>query len=420
MSNPTLADKANKPTPDIRKIIKEIVVNKKDEVESWFEKISEKTPPFFYNSVDLRNSGFKLAPVDTNLFPAGFNNLNESERKKAKLTTKEFFAKYHSDVKNVLIIAEDHTRNVYYLENVAYLAEIIKGAGLEVCITSLVTSQSGEEVTLKSASGLDVNLKPAVREGGRVKTKCGFDPEFILVNNDLTDGAPELLQDVQQVVSPPLGFGWYRRRKTSHFDTYNNMARDFCNKFDIDPWLITTYFQRCGVVNFKEKKGIECVALRVDKTINKIKAKYEEYGIKEEPYVFIKSDRGTYGMGIMTANSGDEVYEMGKKIRNKMNTIKGGVQNTEVIIQEGVPTIDTVEENPAEPMIYMIGAKPAGCIYRLNTQKDPYGNLNAKGMEFASISSHSEDEQVCDSLGLISRIASHAAAWECYEEIYSI
>src|SRR5215212_8886673 len=30
----------------------------------------------FYASVDLRNSGFKLAPVDTNLFPGGFNNLN--------------------------------------------------------------------------------------------------------------------------------------------------------------------------------------------------------------------------------------------------------------------------------------------------------------------------------------------------------
>jgi len=33
----------------------------------------EHTAPF-YSSVDLRNSGFKLALVDTNLFPAGFNN----------------------------------------------------------------------------------------------------------------------------------------------------------------------------------------------------------------------------------------------------------------------------------------------------------------------------------------------------------
>jgi len=29
-----------------------------------------------YCSVDLRNAGFKLAPVDTNLFPGGFNNLS--------------------------------------------------------------------------------------------------------------------------------------------------------------------------------------------------------------------------------------------------------------------------------------------------------------------------------------------------------
>jgi glutamate--cysteine ligase len=29
-----------------------------------------------FGSVDLRNAGFKLAPVDTNLFPGGFNNLN--------------------------------------------------------------------------------------------------------------------------------------------------------------------------------------------------------------------------------------------------------------------------------------------------------------------------------------------------------
>jgi hypothetical protein len=35
----------------------------------------EHTPPF-YGSVDLRNAGFKLAPVDMNLFPGGFNNLD--------------------------------------------------------------------------------------------------------------------------------------------------------------------------------------------------------------------------------------------------------------------------------------------------------------------------------------------------------
>jgi len=45
-------------------------------VERWLRKQwLEHTPPF-YASVDLRNAGYKLAPVDTNLFPGGFNNLN--------------------------------------------------------------------------------------------------------------------------------------------------------------------------------------------------------------------------------------------------------------------------------------------------------------------------------------------------------
>ncbi len=38
-------------------------------IERWFRlEWMEHTPPF-YTSVDIRNAGFKLAPVDTNLFP---------------------------------------------------------------------------------------------------------------------------------------------------------------------------------------------------------------------------------------------------------------------------------------------------------------------------------------------------------------
>lgn len=46
------------------------------EIEAWLREQFCQTPPPFYGSVDLRNAGFKLAPVDMNLFPAGFNNLN--------------------------------------------------------------------------------------------------------------------------------------------------------------------------------------------------------------------------------------------------------------------------------------------------------------------------------------------------------
>ena len=45
-------------------------------IEHWLRGKWQQHSIPFYCSVDLRNSGFKLAPVDTNLFPGGFNNLN--------------------------------------------------------------------------------------------------------------------------------------------------------------------------------------------------------------------------------------------------------------------------------------------------------------------------------------------------------
>ena len=90
---------------------------------------------------------------------------------------------------------------------------------------------------------------------------------------DRRDGQRELRVGRREPLVPPAGFGWYKRRKTSHFDAYNSIARDFAMQFDMDPWLITTLFHKCGVVNFKEKKGIDCVARNVDKVIAQIKAK---------------------------------------------------------------------------------------------------------------------------------------------------
>ena len=45
------------------------------EIESWFRKQWLQTPAPFYASVDLRNAGFKLAPVDTNLFQPDLTTL---------------------------------------------------------------------------------------------------------------------------------------------------------------------------------------------------------------------------------------------------------------------------------------------------------------------------------------------------------
>lgn len=405
-------------TDEILTQLKQLVTSRKDEIDQWFAEKFKATPPFFYNSVDIRHSGYKIAPVDTNLFPGGFNNLSQRERGLASEKAREYFDKHLKDVQRVLLIAEDHTRNVYYLENVAILKQLLEAAGKTVWLSSLAVTEAGEPQQLESQSGIMLDYVPMKRVQDEIQTLQGDVPDMVLINNDLTTGAPDILTGITQPILPPLGFGWYRRRKTSHFDTYNDLVREFAQHFSLDSWLLSTYFHRCGVVDFKEKSGLECVAIGVEKTIHRIQQKYDEYGITQQPYVFIKSDKGTYGMGIMTATSGQDVMEMGKKNRNKMTSLKQGAENSAVIIQEGVPTVDVVDDHPAEPMIYLIGAEPVGCIYRVNTKKGSLSNLNASGMQFTSMEKQSNAP--CQAVGLIAKLASYASAWECYMEMYSI
>jgi len=73
-------------------------------IEDWFaEKFSTNTANF-YNSVDLRHAGFKVAPVDTNCFPAGFNNLSSQSKERAKIIVKSFFEKNFPAAKNILLV----------------------------------------------------------------------------------------------------------------------------------------------------------------------------------------------------------------------------------------------------------------------------------------------------------------------------
>lgn len=402
------------------RVLAQILTQQSEKLDKWFSEHMQNIKPFFYNSIDIRRSSHKIAPVDTNLFPAGFNNISPNNLQKAIDLTSAYFLQYYPEVKNILLIGEDHTRNLYYLENLYYLQKIINDAGFNILISNFATSLEGQSKDFTTQSGKNITIEPMIRNGNIITTVSGFKPDFILVNNDFTNGIPEIIANIEQPIIPPPDFGWFQRRKTAHFDSYNNVAASFCNYFSIDPWLITTLFDKCGVVNFSERTNIKCVADKVDNLLIKIRKKYEEYEIKDEPYIFIKSDRGTYGMGIMTVKNADEVYNMNKDNRKKMSVIKGGEENTEVIIQEGVPTIDQVDGNPAEPMIYLIGGKAVDCFFRVNTRKDKFGNLNSSGMQFVNMKKLDINYHPCRVQELVASIAALASALECYAPNYVI
>ena len=339
----------------------------------------EHAPPF-YCSVDLRNSGFKLAPVDTNLYPGGFNNLNPDFHALCVQAVMTAVEKICPDARDALLIPENHTRNQFYLQNVATLSRILRNAGMNVRIGSLLPGLNAP-MNVELPDGKQLTLEPLKRSGNRLGLE-GFDPCVVLLNNDLSAGIPDVLRNLEQPLFPPLHAGWAVRRKSVHFAAYNDVVKDFAQSFGIDPWLINPYFEMCGKINFQERQGEDCLAGYVSEILTDIRAKYKEYGITEEPFVIIKADAGTYGMGIMTVKDAAEVRGLNRKQRNKMAVVKEGMAVQEVLVQEGVHTCETVRDAVAEPVVYMIDRFVVGGFYRLNIQRGKDQNLNAPGMQF--------------------------------------
>ena len=291
-------------------------------IERWFRlEWMEHTPPF-YCSVDIRNAGFKLAPVDTNLYPGGWNNLTPEMLPLAVQSAMAAIEKICPEARNLLLIPENHTRNTFYLANVAQLKRIFHMAGLNVRIGS-INPDIKKPTTVELPNGETVLLEPVIRSKHRLGLK-DFDPCTILLNNDLSAGIPGILEDIhEQYLLPPLHAGWSVRRKSNHFHSYEEVSKRFGKLLGIDPWLINPMFDKCGEINFAEGAGMECLQTNVDALLTKMRRKYKEYGINEKPFVVVKADNGTYGMGIMTVRDVKDLEALNRKTRNKMSGHQG-------------------------------------------------------------------------------------------------
>jgi glutamate--cysteine ligase len=287
------------------------------------------------------------------------------------------------DAQRLLLIPENHTRNTFYLQNVAVLAHILRQTGLIVRIGTLIPEIT-QPTTLELPAGGRLTLEPLVRRGDRVGLE-GFDPCAVLLNNDLSAGVPAILKGIEQTIMPPLHAGWATRRKSRHFRAYQHVAIEFARLIGIDPWLIDPYFDQCGKIDFQARQGEDCLAEKVSALLGRIQAQYDAYGIDQPPFVIVKADAGTYGMGIMTVKTPDDVRELNRKQRNKMAVVKEGLEVSEVLIQEGVYTFESINEAVAEPVVYMLDHFVVGGFYRVHTGRGADENLNSPGMHFVPL-----------------------------------
>lgn len=368
----------------------------------------------FYNSVDIRESKYKYAPVDNNIYPAGFNNLCLLDLEESSYQIKSFKDQKKLSQKNWGILIESNTKNTFYLDNLFFLKKAIIESGIEsVNFFSLdknIFPEGKNHISLESFSKFEINIYFAKYENGLFSIDSN-NIETVILNNDQSKKI-EIDWDLSQApIFPSPKLGWYNRQKISHFEKYYAVVEKFCKQFDISPNLLCAKFKSLHGVDFSTKESFEALA----EEVGKLKA-----DLKSNQKIFLKASKGTYGMGIQVVEKPEDVLKMNRKVRNKMDIGKNKIKFSDVLIQEGVDTVLTYDSMPAEVTIYLINGKSVGGFMRANSEKDHQSNLNSRGMVFKKFCiseiRQNQDYKIKEAVySVIARLSSIAAGLEAQQ-----
>lgn len=397
-----------------------LISEKSAEIDKWISFHREKIIVPLYTSVDLRVSEHKIVPVDTNIFPSGFNNLCYVFQNKASKLFKNHISLKYPKASKVLLIPELHLKNLFYWENIFILKRILKNAGFEVRVGLVESEINDDKLEFKTSSGHLIDAYKVKKKDYKVYVE-DFRPDIVLINNDFSDDCPTILKDIWQPVMPPVEIGWHTRKKSLHFYHYNKLAEELSQILGIDSWNITIKTSPISEIDFDNLQSRKLVSEQLNEFLSELSNEYENRQADSKPFAFIKSDSGTYGMAVMNVRSGEEVINFNSKERKKMRVSKGGKLVKDIVIQEGIPTtLKYQDKYSAEPVIYLVDSDPAGCFIRVNNIKDEFSNLNSRGMQFVCVSM--DDKESClnnncekyflPMYKLISRVASVACGYE--------
>jgi len=347
-------------------------------IERWFRlEWMEHTPPF-YTSVDLRNAGFKLAPVDTELFPHGFHHLTEAMLPLAVQAAMAAIEKICPEAKNLLLIPAE-CRHSFYLAHLQRLVRIFTLAGLNVRLGALDPAlKAPRQLILPDGEALE--LEPLVRRRRRLGL-ANFDPCTVLLNDPLAGGVPPTLRGLhEQYLLPPLHAGCEVRRKSRHFQSYEEVAKKFAKLLGMDPWLITP-LTGVGCRVAADGTGLDVLAAAADALLAKLRRKHKEYGIADKPYVVLKADAGRDGQNIVALRDAAELDAQALRAQ----LFADGQTAREMLAQEGVPTHERIHDAVAEPVVCMIDRYVIGGYYRVHAGRRADENLAAPGSDFVPL-----------------------------------
>ncbi|MFN7727635.1 MAG: glutamate--cysteine ligase [Bdellovibrio sp.] len=348
---------------------------KEKDLQAWYcQKTTSLSHPI-YSSYDIRDSGFKVSNVDANVYPAGFNNICPVDKE----SSGELFGSYIKDhygssVKKIMLVTEEHTSNPFYWENVLSIQRLLEAAGQKVIVS--FPKNLTEPIIVKSATGNEVQIVSGYESSGAIRE---FKPDLIISNNDFSDPNLDWAAQLTLPMNPPRELGWYQRKKSRYFKFYNELVTEFASIIGIDPFLLNVETEVFEHFDMTDEASLKTLSEKVDAMLVRLQKQYDQRGITEKPFVFVKNNAGTYGLAVIRVGAGREVMDWNYKSRKKMKAAKGGREVEEVIIQEGISSHVQAEGITAEPVIYMIGTELAGGFLRTHAEKSSSESLNSPG-----------------------------------------
>lgn len=256
-----------------------LIEDKREEITAWMEEKRTEVSIPIYGSVDIRDAGWKIAVVDANHFPAGFNNVAKEDEEHLAALLRNHILRRDKNCKWVHLYPESHTRNSAYAENLRTLQRLLSMVDFRCTIGSPELEEHGSIDGLSGPLKLDyVELKDF--DGEQRITIDGERPDLILLNNDLTEGIVPGLGTSR--VSPPPQMGWHVRKKSDHYQALQGYIDEISEMLGIESWyLMTDWFISKDKCLDKEACRIE-LAAEVDDFLSKIGTRYQAMGIDRE------------------------------------------------------------------------------------------------------------------------------------------
>lgn len=342
----------------------------------------------FSGSFDLRHSGYKIAPVDANLYPAGWHQICESSRPLAIERLRQYVAHEGWQGKSAVLLAESFTRNAPYLENLYVLRELLAAVfeRVEVVMYLDALPEAGHNFQttrgLLPVSRFVLGPSGAPRIRGEELTRS-----VVILATDLS-GGDSFLDGLSVPLSHPRGLGWDQRTKETFFALYNPLAEAAARAQGLDPWSLMVETETVSISSLEDAESLRKLGTVIDAMTARIGEQYRARGIADVPFVAVKSVAGTFGRGVLMLTSAEELEALPLKVRRNLAAASPQArpgQPLAMLVQEGIYTRDLVRGCPSEPVLYALGGALVGGFYRSHCGKDPATNLNSPGMVFAAM-----------------------------------